>query len=131
MKPAIGLITILTDHIEPMKDFYSHVMGFEILEDLGNYVEFTNRGTRFALCTRQVMHQHTDHSSYTKKPAGQSFELAFPAGEPEHVHTWYRYLVARGTTPVKPPELMPWGRVTAFIADPDGNIHELYSDKAE
>jgi len=84
-------------------------------------------GTRFALCTRQVMHQHTDHPSYTEKPAGQSFELAFPAGKPENVHTWYKQLVAHGATPVKPPELMPWGRVTAFIADPDGNIHELYS----
>ena len=26
---------------------------------------------------------------------------------------------------------MPWMRKTAFIADPDGNIHEIYSCKVE
>jgi hypothetical protein len=26
---------------------------------------------------------------------------------------------------------MPWGRRTAFIGDPDGKIHELYSYRPE
>jgi len=28
-------------------------------------------------------------------------------------------------------ETMPWGRRTAFIADPEGNIHEVYSLREE
>jgi lactoylglutathione lyase len=39
--------------------------------------------------------------------------------------------VAEGAAPVKGPEMMPWGRKTAFIADPEGNIHEIYSYRPE
>ena len=46
MNGRIGLITILTTDIPGMKLFYSDVMGFECIEDLGNYVEFRNKGVR-------------------------------------------------------------------------------------
>lgn len=127
----IGLITILTNNIESMKGFYSNVLGFKILEDLGNYVEFENEGVRFALCTRKVMKIHTAHESYSHNSTGQSFELALPAGSPENVDKLYNEIVHNGATPIKAPEMMPWGRKTGFIADPDGNIHEIYSDKSE
>jgi catechol 2,3-dioxygenase-like lactoylglutathione lyase family enzyme len=78
MKGRIGLVTILTDNIPSMKEFYGEVLGFEVKEDLGNYVEFVNKGVRFALCTRNVMHEGTGHSSYKKLGVGQAFELAFP-----------------------------------------------------
>jgi catechol 2,3-dioxygenase-like lactoylglutathione lyase family enzyme len=54
MERKIGLVTLLTNNIEPMKEFYSKILGFPILEDLGNYVEFHNPGVRFALCTRDT-----------------------------------------------------------------------------
>lgn len=47
----IGLITVLTDNIEPMNIFYSQVLGFEIIEELENYVGFKNDGVRFAVTT--------------------------------------------------------------------------------
>ncbi|MBN2335677.1 VOC family protein [Candidatus Bathyarchaeota archaeon] len=127
MKPTIGLVTVLTDDVDPMKAFYRDVLGFEVIEDLGRYVEFSNTGTRFAICTREVMHTHTGHPSYAEQRRGQSFELAFPAGTPDEVDEHYVELLRRGAESVKPPETMPWGRRTAFIADPDGNIHELFS----
>ena len=40
MKAEINLITIWTDDIENMKDFYKNVLGFKIKSDLGGYVEF-------------------------------------------------------------------------------------------
>lgn len=125
----IGLVTILTDDVKPMERFYRDVLGFEVIEDLGNYVEFLNDGVRFAICTRDVMHTHTGHESYAIRATGQSFELAFPAGSPKDVDRVYREAVARGATPVRAPEMMPWGRKTGFISDPDGNIHEIYSLK--
>ncbi|MCW4048807.1 MAG: VOC family protein [Candidatus Bathyarchaeota archaeon] len=131
MEKKIGLITILTNDIAPMRHFYSKVLGFNIIEDLGNYVEFKNEGVRFAICTREVMHEHTSHHSYTETRSGQSFELAFPVGSPHEVDRAYSLVVEMGATPIKAPEMMPWGRKTAFIADPEGNIHEIYSEKIE
>ena len=129
MKGQIGLVTILTDDIPSMKDFYMNVLGFDVKEDLGNYVEFTNEGIRFAICTRVVMHEGTKHPSYRVPSEGQAFELAFPVDSYKKVDRAYEQIVSKGATPVKGPEMMPWGRRTAFFADPDGNIHELYSLK--
>ena len=129
MKGRIGLVTILTDDVPSMKGFYRNVLGFKVIEDLGNYVEFANEGTRFAICTREVMLEGTKHPSYRETRAGQAFELAFPLDSPEEVDRAYDEIVSKGATPVKGPEMMPWGRRTAFFADPEGNIHELYSLK--
>jgi len=127
--PRIGLITILTDNVEGMKRFYGEVIGFDVKEDLGNYVEFSSSGVRFALYQRAEMLNATGETSYGEMPKGHRFELAIPAGSPEDVERLYADVVAKGARPVKPPKMMPWGRSTAFIADPDGNIHELYSLK--
>lgn len=125
--PRIGLVTVLADDVDAMKAFYGGVLGFEIVEHLGSYVEFRSGGVRFAVCTRDVMFTHTGHPSYVEGAYGQRFELTFPAATPEEVDRLYGELVGRGAAAVKPPETMPWGRRTAFIADPEGNIHEVYS----
>ena len=131
MEGVVGLVTILTDDIEPMKAFYSDVLGFDVIEDLGNYVEFRNPGVRFAICTREVMLEATGHESYREERGSHAFELAFPVGDPDDVDRVYDEVVAGGAAPIKGPEMMPWGRNTAFMADPDGNIHEIYSYKPE
>ncbi len=131
MKGRIGLITILSDDVQSMKEFYNNILGFEILEDLGRYVEFLNEGTRFAICSREVMSECTDHISFKELRSGQSFELAFPLDSLGEVDRIYEEIVSKGATPVKKPEMMPWGKRTTFFSDPEGNIHELYSLKPE
>jgi catechol 2,3-dioxygenase-like lactoylglutathione lyase family enzyme len=123
MKGKIGLVTVLTNNIQSLKSFYSDVLGFSIQTDLGNYVEFSSEGVRFAICEEEVMKKATNHLSYQEQRKGQSFELAFPVGSPEDVDRTYSEIVAKGATPIKEPEMMPWRRKTAFFADPDGNIH--------
>ncbi len=76
------------------------------------------------------MSDGTGHQSYSAKAIGQRFELAFPVESPGQVDTKYNEIVAKGADPIKAPEDMPWGRRTAFISDPDGNIHEIYSLRA-
>ncbi|WP_215904761.1 VOC family protein [Sphaerochaeta pleomorpha] len=76
MKAQINLITIWTNTIDKMKNFYNQVLGFTIENDLGKYVEFENDGARFAICMRDVMYAYS--SEYRKASFGQSFELAFP-----------------------------------------------------
>jgi catechol 2,3-dioxygenase-like lactoylglutathione lyase family enzyme len=123
----IALITILTHDVPTLSHFYRDVLGFRVEDDLGSYVELESEGVRFAICARSIMEKVTDHPSYKEPRAGQSFELAFPLDTPEEVDTAYAEVVASGATPICAPATMSWGHRTAFFADPDGNIHELFS----
>jgi catechol 2,3-dioxygenase-like lactoylglutathione lyase family enzyme len=125
MKATINLITLWTDNIEPMKEFYSKTLGFEIENDLGSYVEFHNEGVRFAICQRSVMYDLSDE--FKKKAAGQAVELAFPCDSPKDVDTAYEQLRAKGVKLIHAPENMPWNQRMALFSDPDGNIHEIFA----
>ena len=95
--------------------------------ELEGYVEFRSEGVRFALTTDDVMYEATKHQSYREVKKGQRLELAFPLPDPDAVGVTYDEMIEKGAIPVAPPVMMPWGRMTGFFADPDGNIHELYS----
>lgn len=126
MKSVINLITIWTDNINEMKEFYNKVLGFTIKTDLGDYVEFENEGVRFAICMRKVMYSYSEE--YKIKVSGQGLELAFPCHSVEDVDASYRELINKGATPIAEPENMPWNQRTALFADPDGNIHEIFAE---
>ena len=128
MKAQIALITIATDNVPSMIQFYRDVLGFQVESDMGEYVEFKNEGVRFAICARSILENATGHPSFNQPRNGQSFELAFPCDTPEAVNQEYDDIVANGATPIKAPASMPWGQRTAFFADPEGNIHELFAD---
>lgn len=126
MKPEINLVTIWTDEIDKMKNFYNQVLGFRIKNDLGEYVEFENNGVRFAICLRNVMKGYSNE--YTKKATGQSFELAFPCENPNDVDKSFNKLIAMGAISIQEPQNMPWNQRTGLFADPDGNIHEIFAE---
>lgn len=122
------MIGIITNDFPGMLQFYKEVMGFKVKLRLDKFAEFENEGVRFAISTGEVMKQATGDESYTEKKHGHSLELAFEAGSPEDVGVQFDALVKKGATPIKKPANMPWGQRTAFFADPDGNIHEIFAD---
>jgi catechol 2,3-dioxygenase-like lactoylglutathione lyase family enzyme len=126
MKAKISLITIWTDNINEMKAFYNEVLGFKIKNDLGEYVEFENDGVRFAICLRSVMYPYTNR--YKEHSVGQSFELAFPCQSIDELDQSYERLITSGAIGIHEPKNMPWNQRTALFADPDGNIHELFTE---
>ena len=128
MKSKIALISILTNNVPEMVRFYRDVLGFKIKLEVGDYVEFESEGVRFSICHRNELVKATGHADFKESRRGQSFELAFPLGKPEAVDQTYHEIIAKGATAVKAPGDMPWGQRTAFFADPDGNIHELFAD---
>ncbi len=64
MKPQINMIGIITSQFDVMRDFYRDVLGFGIILEVEQYVEFANDGVRFCISTSQIMHQVTHHHSY-------------------------------------------------------------------
>jgi lactoylglutathione lyase len=128
VQARINLITLVTSDLAGMTSFYRDVLGFEILSGDGeNFVEFKNEGVRFALTTRTVMQGVTDDASYQVAPVGQRVELAIAFDSNDEVDQAYAEITAKGARTVQPPATMPWGQYTAFFADPDGNIHELFT----
>jgi len=129
MKPQIDAVGYLTSDIARMKDFFMKVLGFEVIFEMeGNYVEFAQEGTRFALSSHEVMQKATDDKSYREPKSGQVLELMFRCDDATDVDKSFADIVEKGAVPVKEPADMPWGQRTAFFADPDGNIHELFCD---
>ncbi len=126
MNAQINLITIWTNNIDTMKNFYNQVLGFKIENDLGNYVEFENDGVRFAICSRDVMYSYS--AEYRKESLGQVFELAFPCENPSDVDESFKKLISKGAASIHEPQNMPWNQRTALFADPDGNIHEIFAE---
>lgn len=131
MKRRINMISIVTADLPAMKDFYHQVLGFEIKLEMDNFVEFESEGVRFALSTREVMVSATGDESYRQTSHGHTFELAFRLDSPQMVDQTFNDITSGGVKPIRPPQAMPWGQYTAFFADPDGNIHELFTDLPE
>lgn len=126
MKAEISLITIWTDNIDKMKVFYNDILGFNTKNDLGDYVEFKNKGVRFAICKRSVMYNYSD--IFKGKHTGQGFELAFPCDSVEELDKTYKRLLDKGVKGIHEPQNMPWNQRTALFCDPDGNIHEIFTE---
>ena len=131
IKPTIALITILTDDVPRLAAFYRHVVGLKPesrWDENATHVEFEMRGVRFAICARSVLFKAIKYFEYRTPPKGRSFELAFPVDSVAEVDSTYIELVSKGAQGVKGPENMPWNQRTAFFADPDGNVHEIFAD---
>ncbi len=128
MQAKIALITILTDDVPRLVAFYRDVLGFATENPQDDMTEFVSEGVRFAICNRTELVNATRHPSFSELARGQVFELAFPCPTRDDVDRAYAEITAKGATPVQPPATMPWGQRTAFFADPDGNIHELFAD---
>lgn len=103
-------------------------MKFEPVFEADEHVEFKSESIRFALSDSKVMEKITEHKSYQKKAEGQSFELAFKVDSPKQVDELHETLIGKGAVNIKKANDMPWNQRTAFFADPDGNIHEVFAD---
>ena len=128
MEAKINQVGILTARFEEMVAFYRDVLGFKVKLQLEGHAEFESPGVRFAIGKLKIMADITDHPSFTEEKKGQSFELAFEVPSPADVDKTYDEIVKKGATPVKSANDMPWNQRTAFFADPDSNIHEIFAD---
>ena len=122
------MIGIVTAQFETMKTFYKEVMAMEVLIEMDEFVEFKQEGIRFAISTHEVMYKATGAPGFLKDCKGHSFELAFRVNTPEEVDKTYKELIEKRAKAVAEPADMPWNQRTAFFADPDGNVHEVFTD---
>ena len=108
--------------------FYRDVLGFEIkeAEDADN-VYLVKDGTLFLLYGRKDFEKMTGKKFEYLKGINAHAEMALYVDTFEEVDKEYDNALENGATSILPPTLEPWGQITCFIADPEGNIIEIGS----
>ncbi len=119
----LDLISVVTQNMKESLAFYRHI--FTIPEGLDNegHVEITlDNGLRFAWDTVAVMQSFEPHYSFAPKQVG-----AFLCDSPAQVDEQFRHLTNNGGKSVKEPWDAFWGQRYALLADPDGNVLDLFA----
>ena len=109
--------------MDAMRDFYGHVMGFEVNRELQRgWIEY-----RVGSCLL-VLTEHGVMWNDPRTPKGAlSLQLAFRVTR-EQVDQCAEELKSKGVKLESGPTDQPWAHRTIFFRDPDGNILEIYAD---
>ncbi len=117
--------TVLFVHdLDQAMKFYRDLLGFEVT--FGDAVSFAFRleDQDFVVLTLPAAAEMVgDEALAPLDRAGHRVLLCADVGD---VDATYQALMAKGVAFIKPPKDQAWGRRTAYFADPDGNLWELY-----
>ena len=108
--------------------FYRDVLGFEITEpeDAVN-VYLKKDGVLFMLYERKNFEKMPHRNNEYLNGCNGHYEIALKVESFDAVDKTFAEVCAKGAKPVMPPETMPWGQRTCYIADPEGNLIEIGS----
>ncbi|MEZ4729935.1 MAG: VOC family protein [Caldilineaceae bacterium] len=115
-------VIVLCDDIERMKAFYRDLFAFPIDSESETTLAF--RAGSVLLSLRQRTRGYDCQGVRAEVPGMQ---IAFLVA-PDEVERCYAQLVEKGVTILDPPTDQPRGHRTALLADPEGNILEIYAE---
>ena len=108
--------------------FYRDTLGLQVTFSDSNSVAFRLEDQDFVLLDISAAAQMISEEALSlHKEAGHRVLLC--AGV-EDVDAVYKALTAKGVAFIKPPISQPWGRRTAYFADPEGNLWEIWHSLA-
>lgn len=116
---------LLCSRLEQTKAFYRDVMGFPIVTDRPNWIEFRLGASLLTLRPRTKW-PVCDDGPWT--PGSASLQLAFRVAPPA-VDACHEALVAKGVPILRGPTDLPdWRHRTLFFRDPEDNVIEIYAE---
>jgi catechol 2,3-dioxygenase-like lactoylglutathione lyase family enzyme len=118
----LALVTIVTENLEQMRDFYQKVLQLEPQIYRGNYVEFTTDAGVLALW-RQAESKAFGLGTL-RGAVNHSVLIEF---EVEDVDREYTRLKGLQLEWVQDLTTQPWGHRAFYIRDPDGNVINFHS----
>jgi len=128
MATRLDMIGIFTMDLHKMVAFYRDALGFEIDWDGEEpYAEFKNDGVRFSMFERAQLPQLLGQAPSYPDGLNGTFELAVQFSTAADVGEEYARVISAGGQPVYAPRDEPWGMHSSMIADPEGNLIEIFS----
>lgn len=125
--PSLDLIGLIVADIGRSRAFYLH-LGLEFPEDAeghGHVETSLSGGLRFALDTQETIRSFDP--DWSPPSGGHRSALAFRCDSPSDVDRAYQDLLDAGAHSYKAPWDAFWQQRYAQVADPDGNIVDLFA----
>ena len=130
MGTRFDMIGLFVGNLQRMVAFYRDVLGVEIVWDgKGPYAEFKHEGIRFAMYERKELPALLGQPPTYPSGLNGTFELAIDLPRFEDVDAEFVRVVEAGAKPVYVPRDEPWGMRSSMVADPEGNLIEIYEVK--
>jgi catechol 2,3-dioxygenase-like lactoylglutathione lyase family enzyme len=124
MMRKINAAVLFVHDLAGCMTFYRDILGFPVTFSDSNSFAFRLDDQDFVLLDEAAAARMiTEEALALQQGAGHRVLLC--AGV-EDVDAVYRALTAKGVTFIKPPIDQPWGRRTAYFADPEGHLWEIY-----
>jgi lactoylglutathione lyase len=128
MGQKINMVGLFVGDLLKQVAFYRDVLGFEIDWDgQGPYAEFKVAGLRFAMYERRMLPGLLGRNPDYTSGLNGTFELAIDFPTYAEVDREYERVIQGGARQVYGPRDEPWNMRSAMIADPEGNLIELFS----
>lgn len=122
---SLDYTVIFARNMEKMKDFYSNIMLFPIVRELGkSWIEFQIGANTLVLTPAPAGGMFNEK---TPEPGTASLQLAFRV-PPKAVDECAKALKETNTPILAEPKDQQWGHRTLFFKDPDNNILEIYAE---
>ncbi len=130
MLPKLELISIFVDDIDRMVVFYRDVIGFEVKRySVGSpYASFMTGSIRLALYQRDKLQELYGKSLTFPEGLNGSFSLAVIYPSVAEFESEANRIIGAGACAMDAIQDAPWGIRTVTVADPEGNLIELYAD---
>ena len=121
---TLDYVVLLCEEIEPMKAFYSQVLGFELRTEVdGKWAEMRVGSMLLALRLRSRPYDGPGPAT-----SSANVQLAFRV-PPGDVDLATAQLAELGIQLLEPPSnLEPFGHRAFFFADPENNVIEIYAE---
>lgn len=113
-------MSILTNNIQAMKEFYVQTMDVETDGD-DKFVIVLAKGMGFSLCDFSIMEEMAPGSMGESGNGRYTLEVKV-----DDADELYKKLEEMNIPIVKQPTTQPWGRRSVWCRDPDGNIVNFY-----
>jgi glyoxylase I family protein len=121
--PTLDQVVLICANLDETRRFYQDVIGFPVIRDLGpSGVELLAGPSILTLRPRG-----RDYDGTAPAPDAASVQLAFRM-ERDAIDASHEVFRERRVPVLEPPADQRSGRRTLFVADPEANVVEIFSD---
>jgi len=118
----LGYVILYVDSLEKTKRFYGELLGLELRNEFGSYIEYQTGSTILSMNTRAGGREVTQLPIPDGLQKCNTFELGFVT---EQVEELVERVREAGVPILLEPTEKPWGQKVAYIEDPDGHYIEI------